>query len=509
MKQIKFIWILIFILGAFLRSTELFHPIDTGSWRESDMATISRNFYQNGMNIFHPQIAWDGSGPGYTESEFQIYTYLIAISYKVFGFWEPTGRLISFFFSLLTMLIFFRFCRYLSDDKTALACSAFFALSPLLMELANTIQPESTMFFFYVGSAFYFIRWIDTQSKKDYAYAIVFTALSILCKLPAANIGIMFILFIIYKKGWRFLFKPKVLLFGLLSVIPSIIWYSYCHQFYVLYGNSLGLSNQYAWIGWDFFSNKYFISGIIKNELLNVWTYSGPIIVLLAILFTKIIKKESTVIAICWLVAALIFYIIASRSTADSWAFYYHIFSIPSVSMLLGISVIEIYNKFSPWLFLKRKNLIDNLNSLKSASIIFILALSVSYFTIYSIKYLHRAQKRTAIFATSEFYSCKKILLENIPNGSLILASGGICKDATGYPVAYNSSYFFYWLQMKGYNVCTEDQSLETILSFKKRGASFFIAEEKSLQKKKGLEEKLEEKLKTVLKCNDIILFKL
>ena len=98
MKQIKLIWVIIFIIGLSARSTKLFHGIDTGSWREADVSTIAKNFYQNGTDIFHPQIAWDGSGPGYTESEFQIYPYLIAVSYKIFGFWEPTGRVISFYF---------------------------------------------------------------------------------------------------------------------------------------------------------------------------------------------------------------------------------------------------------------------------------------------------------------------------------------------------------------------------------------------------------------------------
>lgn len=509
MKQFKIIWISLFIIGFILRSTDLIHPINTESWRESDMSTISKNFYQNGMNIFHPQIAWDGSGPGYTESEFQLYTYLIALSYKIFGFWEPMGRIISFLFSLLTMLVFFRLTRYLFNSITAIASSAFFVFSPLLMVLSNTIQPESMMFFFYICSAYTFIRWIDSQSKRDYILAIIFTALAILCKLTAAHIGIMFVLLIIIKKEWRFLLKPKILIFGLLSLLPSILWYSYCHQFYLNYGNSLGISNEYAWVGWDFFTDRYFISGIIKNELLNVWTYGGPIIILLGIIFTKIIKKESTLIAICWLVAASVFYVIASRTTADSWAFYYHIFSIPAASILLGSSVIEVYNKFSPWLNLRKKTIIIRLSFIKSISIISLLLLSVSYFVIYSLKYEHEAQTKTAVFKTSEFYSCKSILLEKIPRGSLILASGASCKDDKGYPVAYNSSYFFYWLNMKGYNICTEDQSLESIMSFKKKGCKFFIAEIRALERKPGFENDLKKTFKPILECNGIILFEL
>ena len=128
------------------------------------------------------------------------------------------------------------------------------------------------MFFFYVCSGYTFIRWLDDESNKlTIGNSIIFTALALLCKITAANIGIFYLLLIIVKKGWRFLYKPKVLIFGVLSIIPSVLWYSYGYQFYVLYGNSLGLSNEYPWIGWDFFTSRNFISGLIRLEILNVW----------------------------------------------------------------------------------------------------------------------------------------------------------------------------------------------------------------------------------------------
>ena len=255
MKRIVICWALIFITGAALRGTHLLHPLDTDSWREADMATIAKNMYLHGMHIFHPQIAWDGSGPGYTESEFQLYTFLIAVGYKIFGVWEPLARIISFLFSLGTLLVFFKMSNYLFKSKTALAVSFFFALSPVLMIVSNTIQPESIMFFFYVCAAFTFIRWLNAGSKKNYFLALFFSAITILCKLTSAHIGIFFVLLIITHKGWRYLFSKKILIFGLLSILPGAIWYVHVHQFYVQYGNSLGISNEYALFGLDFFTD--------------------------------------------------------------------------------------------------------------------------------------------------------------------------------------------------------------------------------------------------------------
>jgi hypothetical protein len=495
------------MIGFIVRGTHLFQPVNTNSWREADVSTIAKNFYLNGTDIFHPQIAYDGNGPGYVESEFQIYTYLIALTYKIFGFWEQTGRIISFLASLAAMLVFFRFSRYLLDSKTAIASSLFFAISPLLMAISVGIQPESLMFFFYVCSAYTFVRWLDSNSKKFYWLAILFTALALLCKITAANIGIFFLLMIITRNGWKFLYKPKVLILGALSIIPSILWYSYCHKFYVLYGNSLGISNENPWIGWDFFTNHSFIFGLIENELLNVWTRSGPFIIILALLFTKLIKKDSFLLGLFWYTSVSVFYIITSRTTASSWAWYYHIFSIPSVAILLGSSVVELYNTHFPNLNFRKKIALSKPAINKSSAISLILILAASFFLLSC--YIYLVKTKPAIYQTSKFYAYKDTLKELIPKNSLILANGGPSKDVLGYSLAVEIGYFYYWLECKGYSISEENLSLKNIEAFKKKGVDYFVAEDYKIRLVPGLEDELKKNLKVIYECNGCTLFKL
>src|SRR5258708_28903326 len=118
------------------------------------------------------------------------------------------------------MLVFFQLSRYLLNKKAAIAASFFFALSPILLIISNTLQPESVMFFFYVCSGYTFIRWLDSGSKKYYWLAIIFTALTLLCKITAVNIGILFLLLLIFKKGWKSLFNPEVLILHVLCILP-------------------------------------------------------------------------------------------------------------------------------------------------------------------------------------------------------------------------------------------------------------------------------------------------
>jgi hypothetical protein len=506
MKPTRIFWFIIFIIGLAVRSTELFHPVDTSEWRESDVSSIARNYYRNGMEFTHPQIDWGGTGPGYTESEFPVYPYLIALSYKLFGIWEPTGRIISFLFSFGTLIIFFRLSSYLFTKRTALVVSSFFALSPLLMITSNTIQPESMMFFFYILSAYSFIQWMDNQSTKYYIWTFVFTALAILCKLTAINIGIFFVLLIITNKGWKFLLTPKVILLGALSVLPSIIWYSYSHSFYIKYGNSLGLSNQYAWIGPEFFTNSMYIRGIVKQELLNVWSISGPLIVLIALFSTKLVKNKNIILPACWFASAFIFYIIAARSTSSPSSYYYHIFSIPSASMLIGISVVAIYEKYFPSMNLRSEPSADSRNVGKSRLVMLVTFFLVLFFLAFGFKYL--SQSKHSVFKTLDYYACKSNLEEIIPKNSLILVSGGICSQGK-YLKAYNASYFFYWLDLKGFNICIGDQTIDNVMAFKAKGAKYYIAEIRAMKQQEGFEDIMRKKFDVELESNGIVLFKL
>ena len=498
-------WILLFIAGAAVRSTHVLHPLDTDSWRESDMATIAKNIYLGRSDMLHPQIAWDGKGPGYTESEFQVYTGLIALAYKIFGVWEPLARMISFLFSLGALLAFFKLSNYLFKPKTALTVSFFFAMSPVLLIVSDTIQPESVMFFFYVCAAFTFIRWVNADSKKNYFLALFFSATAILCKLTSAHIGVFFVLLIITHRGWRYLFNKKVILFGILSVLPGMIWYLHTHEFFVQYGNSLGISNEYALIGKDFFTDRYFVKGLFTLELYNVWTIPGLFIILLGVFCTQMRKVPGTTIALCWYAATAVFYVLAVRTTADDWAFYYHIFSAPAVSILLGISVIALYEKY--FFGIDKKSLwqTSKARSIKNGLVMGALVISTGLFIFSAIQYLYKDKHEN--FLTSPYYSCVPNLSGMIDPNSLILCSGGPRLDRTGYRIAYNKPYFFYWLGLKGYNIPDEDQSVDEISRFEKMGVKYFLAEERSLDVKPGLKQELDKKFKNMLDCNGIVLY--
>ena len=81
-------WLLLLIVAgaALLRLMYIDPPfVDGVSWRQADDATIADNFFRGHLNIFLPEISWNGPGPNYVGYEFQLTTYLAAVLYHLFG----------------------------------------------------------------------------------------------------------------------------------------------------------------------------------------------------------------------------------------------------------------------------------------------------------------------------------------------------------------------------------------------------------------------------------------
>ena len=84
-----------------------------------------------------------------------------------------------------------------------------------------------------------------------------------------------------------------------------------------------------------------------------------------------------------------------------------------------------------------------------------------------------------------------------------------MCRDEYGKPVAYNASYFFLWLDRKGFNLCEEEHSVEAVRALGAQGARYFIAEKEVVARKPGLEQELKAAFPLVEECQAAWVFQL
>src|SRR6185436_15827296 len=68
---------------------------DRTGWRQADTQTIAVNLTEPGASILFPRIAWGGDGPGYVETELQVYPAAIAILMRAFRPSEWARQLLS------------------------------------------------------------------------------------------------------------------------------------------------------------------------------------------------------------------------------------------------------------------------------------------------------------------------------------------------------------------------------------------------------------------------------
>jgi hypothetical protein len=432
----------------------------------------------------------------------------------------------------------------------------FFVLSPLAVRIADTLQPEGFMFLFYILGVYGFIRWIESDSWKMYLAALSFTMLTILVKTSAAHIGILYALLLLDLKGVRELRRLRVWVFALCALIPAGLWYHHAHSLWLEYGNSLGVSNEYHWFGWDFFTDTSFIKGILRSEIMSVWMPAGAIV--LAMVVYSRPGSRAVRVSLLWLAAICIYFIAIMRTAGDAWAVYYHVVSVPPVALLIGSAFMllgEEEKRRQIYLVLMAGTLVLVISILLAVLyldihlsfqnkifllILFLVVVAVATFRIQSEKWhagMLEGKRRifkiisamiipmclAAIFIhqgikiagdvhphnMEALYQCARTFAPHIPENTLILASGGPCTDRDGYPVAYSASYMFYWLDRKGFNICIGEQSVDAVAQYGARGARYFIAEKDAMKEKPGFREQIEKEFPVMQVCEKAVLFDL
>lgn len=551
-KKANIIFLLLILIGGWLRAIDLWRGVDgtvRESWRECDIAAVARNFYQEDMNILYPRIDWRGNGPGYAEMEFPVFPWMIALGYKVFGFHEVIGRVLAFIFSLATLFAFFKLARYLLSESGAILASLFFVLSPLTIRIANSLQPEGLMLFALVLAVYGFIRWLDEDKTKWFVLAMLATAVAVLAKVNSLHIGILFLILLINKKGFAFIRDFRMWLFALVALAPAALWYVHAHQLWLTFGNSLGVSNEYHWAGLDLFTDPRMILGVLKIEMLFVWMPLG--VVVAAFAFKDREYRRSVLIAVYWLISVFIYYLAAARTTGDDWAIYYHVVSVPAEALLLGTGFSALQRLFgnakmlylsllgvlgiSLFIILLREFADVLFPMPKAASIAVVCAggfallavlagRAANHRRLFSVNGAVTFFVLFALFSTFLFqsfriskdmhpqtmqgkYRCALAFKSFIPQDALIVVSGGNRLDESGYPVAYNAPYMFYWLERKGFNIAREDQSVTMLKKLVALGADYFVAEKEMLAFAPQFRSALLQNFNLIKECDEAYLF--
>ena len=241
---------LILLLACAVRLYHINFPVGGfAAWRQADTAAMAKNFFEGGYHLTAPQIDWGGNTPGYVETEFPVFSFLIALLYRFLGMSELWARLLAVACSCATVAGLYRLVTLTVDETVALWSAFFYAILPLNIFYGRAIMPDIMMLMCSVWGIYWFALWLENEKTWTLAASAVAIAFAVLLKLPALYLGLPLIYLTMQKYGARFFRRPWLWLYAFAIFIPVSLWYYHAHQTYLVSGLSFGI--------WDFGSGKW------------------------------------------------------------------------------------------------------------------------------------------------------------------------------------------------------------------------------------------------------------
>jgi hypothetical protein len=170
----------------FYSKTFFFRPSSTHQWRQTDCLSITKNYYEEGMEFFTPRIHYQGVEDGRAVSECPILNYTVACLWKVFGEHEFIYRLVEYLLFLLAMFALFNtVLRFTFSPVLALFTVSFPLTSPLLAYYAPNFIADVPAFSLSVLCFCFFFSFYHNKRTGYFYVALVTGTLAVLMKASA------------------------------------------------------------------------------------------------------------------------------------------------------------------------------------------------------------------------------------------------------------------------------------------------------------------------------------
>jgi 4-amino-4-deoxy-L-arabinose transferase-like glycosyltransferase len=302
---------LLILLALALR---LYHldaqPIGAHSWRQSDTASIARNFARNGYDFLHPQIDWAGDKSGVVETEFPLYPFTVACIYAITGIHEWAARLVSALAGAAMVWVMFDLFALILGRRIACWGAFLLAVLPLCVYYGRTIQPEPTMLLFSAAGLNLFFRWSRSGRTGPLVASCVCIALACLVKLPALYLGLPIAWLCWHRLGPRMFLSPSLWLYATAVLGAVFAWYGYGYRMGQASGTSFGIINAGKAFNWQVLLDPEFYNIIIFRRLAERhFTWIGFALFVVGLCLPRRAPAER--LFDVWMLAVVVYFLLA------------------------------------------------------------------------------------------------------------------------------------------------------------------------------------------------------
>jgi 4-amino-4-deoxy-L-arabinose transferase-like glycosyltransferase len=220
-----------FLLAALIRRDDIMalgHLLD----REFTAAIFARAFYFMGNDEVED---WRRDIAMTTKNQQPILEpplldYMISLIYRVVGREElHLARYLTGAFWLIGGVFMFLIAQKLLSIGEAVAATAYYLFVPMGIIISRSIQPDSLMMMFFLISLYLLMLYFEFPTTKRLLLAAILTGITLLLRpLVVFAIFCAFLAFSIHRnQGWKKLIDRPLIVFSVVSLLPSALYYGY------------------------------------------------------------------------------------------------------------------------------------------------------------------------------------------------------------------------------------------------------------------------------------------
>lgn len=434
-------------------------------WRQSDTASMARNFWAGGFHLFLPQIDWGGAGPGYVESEFPGYPFLVALLYRATGgehVW--LGKLVALGFMTGALGAFWGLGRRVVPRRAAVIALAAFAASPIALRYGTAFMPEATVLCFTVLALLLFVRWLDEDRLTLLLGTGVAVALALLAKPTAVQVGAVLAVLLVRDRGWRALGDLRLWATAALAVLPATFWTLHARDLHLTYGNTFGVisggDRKFATL--DTFVTPGFYTGVARTEVL--WVLAVGAVPLVVLGLAVAVRRRGPTVLLAGAVVVPVFYAVVARYAAGPQGIQYHVFALPYAALAVGLGVDVVLCRASGARAAGRTR--ERLTLLGG------LAACVALSSLATVG----AYRDLLADDNAVLTSCAATMAGLVPEDDLVVVGSSFDSTADGYAVNYQEPVLFYFSGRRGWSLAADEHDPARLAALTQEGARWFVA---------------------------------
>ena len=421
-------------------------------WRQTDTASIAHNFTHD-ANLFFPRINWGGAGPGFVESELQLFPWTVSWLYRLFGEHVWLGRSVALACTAGTLVMLWKLAEQLLPRRAALVALVCFACMPVFVRYSTAFMPEALALLGYVSALVYFDRWFRTPEWRWALLCGAWGGLAALVKPTSLHIGIVFAIALVVVRGWRGVFTRQAVAIAALVAAPAALWMWHAAGLHHRYGNTFGVisggdrkfGGLSTWLSTAF----YVDTGRIDGRWVFVWVGVVPAVLGVGVA----VARRAPVLLLGGVGGLVVYYLVAARYIAADFGVQYHVYTAVFAALAMGLG--------TDWLVARLGG-----RPLGVIAVVPVLAVVAGGVMAWADQFPQRAD---------DVVACGHFVRQVVPVGDLIIVSSTSPQLDHGVENNFQDPTVFYYAQRNGWSMAADHHEPALVAQWQQQGARWLV----------------------------------